>query len=395
MSENKWVGRINKIRTILCFWINSSLFCLIFTFKELEMPLPFILGAAAIAAASYGAKKGYDGYQVKDKADSIIELAKSSYESAKANFDKISEETMQKLDDLGSFQLQIGRDFGEFRALANELLCKLEKAQHKDLKFALPSKNRLDKIEAIELSAIGYLGKIAGAGVVGAAAAYSVYGGVLALGAASTGTAISTLSGVAAYNATLAAIGGGSIATGGLGMAGGAAILGSVAAAPVLAIAGWTYNAHAEKALEHALKVNEEVKEAIGKMAAGNEHFFEIQSYTSKVLASLTKIYAIFTDYFGKLKFFDAYLNNGFDIDSVEKEMLLSIENGYLVSAILADIISTPLFKFKTNDSGNVVVNEENVPVMATDAYGYKVVNREGIDKALSVADSDIEQFSS
>ena len=29
------------------------------------MPLPFILGAAAISAAAFGAKKGYDGYQTK------------------------------------------------------------------------------------------------------------------------------------------------------------------------------------------------------------------------------------------------------------------------------------------------------------------------------------------
>jgi hypothetical protein len=27
------------------------------------MPLPFILAGAAIAAAGFGAKKGYDGYQ--------------------------------------------------------------------------------------------------------------------------------------------------------------------------------------------------------------------------------------------------------------------------------------------------------------------------------------------
>ena len=29
------------------------------------MPLPFILGGIALAAAGYGAKKGYDGYQDK------------------------------------------------------------------------------------------------------------------------------------------------------------------------------------------------------------------------------------------------------------------------------------------------------------------------------------------
>ena len=49
----------------------------------------------------------------------------------KQNFDKISEETAQKLDDLGSFQLQIGKDFNKFRTIAEELLKKLEKRKRK------------------------------------------------------------------------------------------------------------------------------------------------------------------------------------------------------------------------------------------------------------------------
>lgn len=60
--------------------------------------------------------------------------------------------------------------------------------------------------------------------------------GVLAT--ASTGTAISTLSGVAATNATLAWFGGGSLATGGLGMAGGTAVLGGLVAVPAIIIIG-------------------------------------------------------------------------------------------------------------------------------------------------------------
>ena len=40
------------------------------------MPLPFILGAAAIAAVGTGAKKAYDGYQDSSKADDITDGAK-------------------------------------------------------------------------------------------------------------------------------------------------------------------------------------------------------------------------------------------------------------------------------------------------------------------------------
>jgi hypothetical protein len=62
---------------------------------------------------------------------------------------------------------------------------------------------------------------------------------------ASTGTAISSLSGAAATNATLAALGGGSVATGGLGMlgglaiaTGGAALVGAAALVSITLVAG-------------------------------------------------------------------------------------------------------------------------------------------------------------
>ena len=59
-----------------------------------------------------------------------------------------------------------------------------------------------------------------------------------ALGAASTGTAISTLSGAAATNATLAWFGGGAISAGGLGIAGGTMVIGGLVLVPTLIITG-------------------------------------------------------------------------------------------------------------------------------------------------------------
>ena len=70
------------------------------------------------------------------------------------------------------------------------------------------------------------------AGVGGAAAGMVTYSAMMAAaaawGTASTGTAISTLSGAAAYNASLAMYGGGAIAAGGGGMTVGAAVVGGV-----------------------------------------------------------------------------------------------------------------------------------------------------------------------
>ena len=59
---------------------------------------------------------------------------------------------------------------------------------------------------------------------------------VASFATASTGAAISGLSGAAATSATLAAIGGGSLAAGGLGIAGGTAVLTGIVAFPILAV---------------------------------------------------------------------------------------------------------------------------------------------------------------
>lgn len=202
------------------------------------MPIPIILGVAALATAAYGAKKGYDGYQKHSEADEIVKEAQARYDRKKEKFDKQEEETSLYLDLLGKKELEIGQSIGEFRTLADELLKKLNAGQTNKLSINIP-KHKLQEIENYSYTAIGVLGTVAGAGVAGAAAGFAIYGGVMALGAASTGTAISALSGAAATKATLAAIGGGSLATGGLGIAGGTAILGAAVAAPVLAIAGW------------------------------------------------------------------------------------------------------------------------------------------------------------
>lgn len=71
-------------------------------------------------------------------------------------------------------------------------------------------------------------------GLAGGTIALGAWGLVSLIGSASTGTAISSLSGIAATNATLAWFGGGSLATGGAGMAGGFWVLGGIVAAPIV-----------------------------------------------------------------------------------------------------------------------------------------------------------------
>jgi septal ring factor EnvC (AmiA/AmiB activator) len=68
------------------------------------------------------------------------------------------------------------------------------------------------------------------------------------LASASTGTAISALSGAAATNATLAWLGGGTIVAGGGGIAAGTLVFGGLVAGPAIAVAGLWADARADQA---------------------------------------------------------------------------------------------------------------------------------------------------
>lgn len=363
------------------------------------MPLPLIIGAAALVAASYGAKKGYDGYQKHSEADDIVKQAKAAYDDRRTVFDAQEKKTETALTDLGNLELEIGQSFGEFKTLADALIKELNANSQDKLEVKFP-KRELQKIENYSYSAVGVLGSIAGAGAAGAAAGFAVYGGVMALGAASTGTAISALAGAAATNATLAAIGGGSLAAGGLGMAGGTAILGAAVAAPILAIAGWAYDNHGEEALKNAHKAAAQAQEAIKKLAKAEEFLGDTEDYARRIKRSLTRLYREFHCYFDDLKEVSALVEDlkGRNVDVAAELAKLGtsvtqiIENGYALASILTKVITTPLFKVK-EVNGTVAVDENGLPEMVKDKDGSMVLNGDRIDDMLDTAKQDAARY--
>jgi len=111
-----------------------------------------------------------------------------------------------------------------------------------------------------------------GAGAIaGGTLAIGSWALVGALGTASTGTAISTLYGIAATNATLAWFGGGALAAGGAGMTGGMAVLGGIAAIPMIYIAAKGTNKKAKDFEDEKNKLDDAIKELDGYLESGTE----------------------------------------------------------------------------------------------------------------------------
>lgn len=109
-------------------------------------------------------------------------------------------------------------------------------------------------------SVTGSLFAGAACGTAGAVGAFTLVG---MFGTASTGVAISSLSGAAATTSTLAALGGGSLASGGLGMLGGVCALGGIGAVIGISCAMTVKSYRSVKKYETTIK---EIKEWLNKV---------------------------------------------------------------------------------------------------------------------------------
>lgn len=217
------------------------------------MAVPLIiglgLGAVGLYKSGKAIKDNMDANDLNSSAQSIVRYAESELE--------VSRDDCQKtLTDLGQLkveavQVNIHNFLEEFKKIKNK--DDIGDAEIGNLQLSEFSEQALQEMDE-KVSFLVSSGLGAGGGALsGALAAFGAYNGTMAFAAASTGTAISSLSGVAATNATLAWLGGGTLASGGMGVAGGTLALGALAAGPALLIAGWYMGAKAESKVNDAL----------------------------------------------------------------------------------------------------------------------------------------------
>ena len=347
-----------------------------FNFKDgLMLPLiPFLIGALSLGSAAVGAGAMVSAADKRNEVERIGRRLKE-YDS---RVKRVSEESPSVQEALGNAQfknlahaarflksfnllykdaqekdgdlLEYVRDYmyGEFPRVIGALERSIENAA------AVIKRENPDLVGAAGTDDSWLLGLV-GSVPVGASTVFALQGIVGAVGTASTGTAISTLSGAAAANATLAWFGGGSLAAGGLGMAGGAAVLGMAAAGPALLFAGISADNASSEALEKARRLQKTMFENLPKLERGEEFIRVAEEYIA-ILDALHPIYE------KKVKKLEAIIDSkGCNYDRYEEDEMFVVKKCMELSTTAAEIFSNPVLN--QNDEG---INPE----------AYKVIER-------------------
>jgi hypothetical protein len=188
----------------------------------------------------------------------------------------------------------------------------------------------------------------------GSLLAVAAYNGVAALGSASTGTAICTLNGIAASNATLAWLGGGTLASGGGGIVGGVAVLGGIVAAPVLAVGGFILASKAEENLAIAQINLDYARSAADEMERACSVLQQIKSYA---LECSEIIRGVSYKMRPNLRYLSGHIVNKVKFSNLEPIIQRNVESVFKCASVLNVLLTAPII---TSD-GSVSPNYRDI----------------------------------
>ena len=259
------------------------------------------IGAAAVGAiatsGAIGAATAVDGLNKLCKASDIKEFAEEKYDEARIEFDKIEKTTNDELESLGKKKITAWKDLGSFVETYNKIThiddlpeeLKLDEQLHFD-------ENDLANITVLAISLKDALTGGAVSLTAGNLIGLATSTGFTSIATASTGTAIAGLHGAAATNASLAALGGGSLSAGGLGVAGGTIVANALAIAPAAAIGGIFLSNKGSKSLDDANALKRQVERLIKKMDEAKFELTRLGQLANSVELSLTNFSTIFNE---------------------------------------------------------------------------------------------------
>lgn len=377
------------------------------------MPLPLIIGAIAGAATTLGVGAGIYGASKIKEAKDTEEVAKEISEKAiKLYKDKESELTAL-LDPLGKKELKVIKSFTEVLNIKEKISGIPDFNEHIKANgisnIEIPKLNDLN-LKDLSIWADTALASLSGAaaGVAGGfAAAGSITTLVTAFGTASTGTAISTLSGAALTNAVWACLGGGSLVIGGGGMALGTSVLGVASGGigfliggAVLALMGSNKSDEADEKLASAKEQEKEFDKFV-------HYCDELIAVGSQFNASFCALKKLYEEQLRRLDYVVNVLEKVHWSDFVDSEKQLT-ENTMVLAELLYEMCNISLvLKRKNNDGFNPVKKNETgcFEEIFAEVYdilsfqkkknndGFNPVNKDGVEFIINKASKILEKF--
>jgi len=324
------------------------------------MPLPLILGIAAAVAAAGGVGTGVHGGVKMKKANDTMNAAKERHEKNAIQFERINLSTSKVMDSLGKQEIEILASFEDFSSVWEKIHNKPQFNSFKNDKLKI-TKYSPEELKGISVGAGVLLGGLGGAAVGtagGFAAAGATTAAVMALGTASTGTAIATLSGVAATNATLAALGGGAIAAGGGGIAFGTTILGVSTLGVGLLIGGVIFSVSGSAVSNKADAAYDQMLEAEKIIDDICNYLNDLKSTAKNYLDTLDKVNSRYIEWLGNLKI---TVNSKADWNDFSSQEKINAENTVLAVGLLYEMCKVKLVIASENEADKNKINYDAI----------------------------------
>ena len=326
------------------------------------MPLPFIIGAAAAIAAVGGVGSGIHGAAKMKDANDTMKTADSIHKRNIERFDETSVSTNNSMDKLGSLELEILHSFDEFSDTIEKIQNRPQFKEYTKEGVKLPKYDK-EALKKVSVGAGVLLGGLGGAAVGtagGFAAAGATTSAIMALGTASTGTAIASLSGAAATNATLAALGGGAIAAGGGGIALGTTILGAATLGVGLLVGGVIFNVTGGKLSDKADEAWNQMREAEKTINTACDYLNELNDSATDYTNSVTKVYDKYKSIFGYVSYTVNTLNKT-NWSDFSDEMKTATQNTVLLVGLLYKMCQVSLVEKSDTDGAMNKVNHNAI----------------------------------
>lgn len=335
------------------------------------MPLPIILSIVAGVTALGGAGAGISGAVKMKDANDTLKLAQSKMERCQNTVDSNNKATTAAMDELGKLEINILKSFKEFSDIIERIQNRPE-FDEVNIDGAKLPKYDPEKIKNVSMGAGVLAGGIGGA-VAGTAGGFAAAGAtaaaVAATATASTGVAIGSLSGAAATNATLAALGGGAIAAGGGGMALGATVLGASTLGVGLLVGGIIFNFTGSKLSDKADDAWRQANKAEDEADKICEYLKELRDTASYYNVNLVKINNLYIEHLNRLKKTVIY-DGKTDWRTFTREEDLNGKNTVMLVGLLYEMCKVKLV-IKTNNSNGI--NEVNTEVYTEVAKAMKI----------------------